>query len=207
MACAAVLAEDLDADGPLHRGDRLRQSTVGDSDRRRLVALPQSPARHHANLQRQQLVEGETLQRKVEGCLVRREVDDLDGRADRHPSAPNNRIQVVGILAPCIDRRPYGSPERSRPDALGQPIHRQQALGVTPIDGAFRFEIRVLQGRLPAIVDADLARNEDPGAGWPDTPLHELASEPDGIDDVAVLVGKAGDGPVEAARADGSSLQ
>ncbi len=37
-----VPGRDLDADGPLHRGDRLRQATVGDSDRRRLVALPQS---------------------------------------------------------------------------------------------------------------------------------------------------------------------
>ena len=47
---------------------------------------------------------------------------------DGHPVVPDRAGQIVGIRLQGVDGGPDRAPQGARPDALGQPIYRQQAI-------------------------------------------------------------------------------
>ena len=176
---------------------------IADRHRGGLVTLPQAAPGDHAHLEREQLVEGESVERGVERRLVDREVDGLDGRADGHLVATDRVGRGSRDRARGVDGRSHRPPQGARADALRQPVDRQQAIPAGAVHRRLsELEVGVLERGPVPVVDADLARDQQPAARRADASLDELAPEPDRLDLVTVLVLEPGDRALQPSAAD-----
>ena len=201
------------ADAPPDRVDDRRPDggvRVGvDVDLRGSVADALSAPGHHAELERQELVEGQPAQRGVPTRERRRVVRLLDRPGDRHQVLRTGDLvgQVLRVgVAGLVERLADGGAQADRGQAGRQRVDRHDPAGVEQLGLAHLpgedLELRVVQGQLPAEV-LELAGHDDLGADR-EPPLDEATAEPGRVDRAGVVL-EPGDrplGPAAEARFD-----
>ena len=169
--------------------DRLAQDDlvlVRDRHRVRALVMALPSARDHAQLERQELVVRQPLERRVPLAERRREVCGLDRLAGRGSVPADLGGQVLRIRPEAVERRAHRGPQLARRDPARQPVDRHDPPGVEELAAVVGLELGVLEDDLPAAL-AHLAAGDDGGALGEPT-LDEAAPEPDRLDLVAGVV-------------------
>jgi hypothetical protein len=165
----------LPRDRRLERGPDPRVRGGLDLDRRRRRAASGPSPAHHAQLQREELVEREPAERRVAGLEARRVVRRLERLADRRQLLAGANLvgQVLRVVAAGgVERRAHRAAEAVRGEPGGEPVDRHDPADVQQVRGVRRLEVRALEHD-PALAMLDPARHQELVAG-----SHALLDEP-----------------------------
>jgi hypothetical protein len=191
---------DLRRQDRLDRRDRRPPAVVRRLDRHACHAASLPVSRHHAHLEREELVERDPAERRIERVEVVGVVDRLERGGDPELCPrlldADGRRQVLAVRAAArVEGRTNPAPQHCGRHALGQSIDGHDPAGVKDVPIG-QPELRVLELGQPA-TQFDLARQHDLVAGL-QAPLDVAAAEPDRLA-LPCLVAETGDGLLHAA--------
>ncbi len=171
------------------RPDALVESGIQGHDRGG-VADPLAPPLDHAELEGEQLVEGEALERRIASLEGLRVVGLLDGARDRHEPLLRHdrrgqvlRVGVPGLVERLADRRP----QARRRQTGGQRVDRHDPARVEHlVPSGQHLELWVVERQLATEV-LDLPRDDDLAADR-QAALDEAPPEPGRVDAAGIVL-------------------
>jgi len=195
------------AQAPLDPGADRRVVGVTDGDRptQRQGSLPATA--DHADLEGQQLIEGEALESSVASLERGRVVRFFKGTSDRDEAllSADVRGQVFGVaMSGAIESLAHRRPEAGGRQSRGQRIDGHDAPGMEDRGTVVALEFGVVERQAPAELPQLPA--DDHRVAGPQPPFDVPAPEPGGIGRAGVVL-KDGDGPLDTAAERGLDPQ